>query len=54
MLDGALVADARITVSAHGGLVSHGEGLFETLPVLGGRPVFLAAHLATRRNWHLP
>jgi branched-subunit amino acid aminotransferase/4-amino-4-deoxychorismate lyase len=45
LLDGELVPDALITVSARGGLVSHGEGLFETLPVLGGSARFLEAHL---------
>jgi 4-amino-4-deoxychorismate lyase len=45
LLDGALVSDARISVSAHGGLVACGEGLFETLAVIDGVPGFLAAHL---------
>jgi branched-subunit amino acid aminotransferase/4-amino-4-deoxychorismate lyase len=45
LLDGEVVADGRIALDAAGGLVAHGEGLFETLPVLGGRARFLAAHL---------
>jgi branched-subunit amino acid aminotransferase/4-amino-4-deoxychorismate lyase len=45
LLDGEVIPDGRIAVSAHGALVSHGEGLFETLPVLDRRPTFLAAHL---------
>jgi branched-subunit amino acid aminotransferase/4-amino-4-deoxychorismate lyase len=45
LLDGEIVADGRITLDAGGALVAYGEGLFETLPVLAGRPRFLAAHL---------
>jgi branched-subunit amino acid aminotransferase/4-amino-4-deoxychorismate lyase len=45
LLDGDVVADGRIALDAGGALVAHGEGLFETLPVLGGRARFLAAHL---------
>jgi branched-subunit amino acid aminotransferase/4-amino-4-deoxychorismate lyase len=45
LLDGELVRDGRIALDAGGGLVAHGEGLFETLPVLGGRARFLEAHL---------
>jgi len=45
LLDGSVIPDARITLSARGSLVSQGAGLFETLPVLGGRARFLDAHL---------
>lgn len=45
LLDGVIVCDGRVTVGVEDGLVTHGEGLFESLPVLEGRPVFLTAHL---------
>jgi branched-subunit amino acid aminotransferase/4-amino-4-deoxychorismate lyase len=45
LLDGVVVEDGRVTVGADGGLVTAGEGLFETILVIEGRPVFLAAHL---------
>jgi branched-subunit amino acid aminotransferase/4-amino-4-deoxychorismate lyase len=43
--DGEPVAGGRIAVDAGGPLVSHGEGLFETLPVVEGRARFLGVHL---------
>jgi branched-subunit amino acid aminotransferase/4-amino-4-deoxychorismate lyase len=45
VLDGAVVQDGRIAIDARGGVLSHGEGLFETLPVVAGRARFLDAHL---------
>jgi branched-subunit amino acid aminotransferase/4-amino-4-deoxychorismate lyase len=45
LLDGEIVLDRRIRVNADGALVTHGEGLFETLPVIAGRPRFLSEHL---------
>ncbi len=45
VIDGELAADGRISISAQCEGLSNGDGLFETLPVLGARPRFLAAHL---------
>jgi len=44
-LDGSPLADGRLSVHVLSPVFQHGEGLFETLPVLGGVPVFLERHL---------
>lgn len=44
--DGGLVDPAAIQMDAGDRGLTLGDGLFETFPVFGGRPVFLEAHLA--------
>jgi branched-subunit amino acid aminotransferase/4-amino-4-deoxychorismate lyase len=46
LLDGVLISDGRIGLDARGGVLSCGEGLFETLPVVSGTPCFLDRHLS--------
>lgn len=45
-LDGRWLAAGEPAFAPTSGLVTAGEGWFETLRVEGGRPMFLAAHLA--------
>jgi branched-subunit amino acid aminotransferase/4-amino-4-deoxychorismate lyase len=45
VLDGNAVRDGVVAVSSGAEVLTHGEGLFESLPVVDGRPKFLAAHL---------
>ncbi len=44
VLDGTLVPGGVIQVHALGGGFQHGEGLFETLPLVGGVPYFFSRH----------
>ena len=44
VLDGEVVLDGFIPVQVLGGGFQHGEGLFETLPVVGGVPYFFKRH----------
>ncbi len=46
VVDGVLQPDGSLRVSAHAEVLTHGEGLFETLPVIAGRARFLNAHLS--------
>jgi branched-subunit amino acid aminotransferase/4-amino-4-deoxychorismate lyase len=50
IVDGELSPDGRISVRVLGAALQHGEGLFETLPVLDGHPLFLDRHLARLRR----
>ena len=45
-LKGRLVPDSKARVSPLNGTALFGEGLFESLPVYGGKPLFLKDHLA--------
>lgn len=45
VVDGIVSPDGRVDLQILGGAFQHGEGLFETLPVIGGRPRFLAEHV---------
>lgn len=45
VVDGVVRNDGRVDVLVLGGGFQHGEGLFETLPIIGGRPGFLTRHL---------
>ena len=44
IVDGAVSGDGRVDVLLLGGGLQQGEGLFETLPLEGGRPHFLERH----------
>ena len=44
IVDGVLRPDGRVDILLLGGGFSQGEGLFETLPVVDGRPHFLSRH----------
>ncbi len=46
LLDGVLLPAASATVSATSEGFLYGHGVFETIKILGGRPVFLAQHHA--------
>jgi len=46
IVDGEVRPDGRVDVLVLGGGLQQGEGLFETLPVVGGRPHFLERHAA--------
>lgn len=46
VIDGVVEPTGRVSVGAHAEVLTHGEGLFETLPVIDGRPRFLDAHLS--------
>jgi branched-subunit amino acid aminotransferase/4-amino-4-deoxychorismate lyase len=58
MLNGRVLASSRARISPLGEGFMYGRGLFETIRVLGGRPVFLREHLARLRRGagalHLP
>jgi len=45
LVDGVVAADGRVALRADGDAIACGEGLFESLPVLGGAPKFLGRHL---------
>jgi branched-subunit amino acid aminotransferase/4-amino-4-deoxychorismate lyase len=45
IVDGHARADGRVDVLVLGSGFQHGEGIFETLPVVGGHPHFLERHI---------
>jgi 4-amino-4-deoxychorismate lyase len=45
VLDGIVRPDGWVTVASDGDVLTHGEGLFESLPVIDGVPKFLSAHV---------
>ncbi|HET9870224.1 MAG TPA: aminotransferase class IV [bacterium] len=59
-LDGRLVPEARAAVSPLSSAALFGESLFESLPVYGGKPLFLDDHLGRLRKgcaflgWPMP